>query len=52
MIRRGLADMILQHLGLKEVDFVEKHTGQKISAELISPPGKEPAAPAEAAPEE
>jgi FKBP-type peptidyl-prolyl cis-trans isomerase 2 len=51
MIRRGLADMIIQHLGLKEVDFVEKHTGQKISAELISPPGKEPAAPAEVAPE-
>ncbi len=41
MIRRGLADMIIQHLGLKEVDFVEKHTGQKVSAELISPPGKE-----------
>jgi FKBP-type peptidyl-prolyl cis-trans isomerase 2 len=45
MIRRGLADMILQHLGLKEVDFVEKHTGEKISAELISPPGKEPKEP-------
>jgi FKBP-type peptidyl-prolyl cis-trans isomerase 2 len=51
MIRRGLADMILQHLGLKEVDFVEKHTGEKISAELISPPGKEAAAPAEIKPE-
>ncbi len=48
MIRRGLADMILQHLGLKEVDFVEKHTGEKISAELISPPGKEPVAEPEA----
>jgi hypothetical protein len=41
MIRRGLADMIIQHLGLKEVDFVEKHTGEKVKAELISPPGKE-----------
>lgn len=41
MIRRGLAEMILQHLGLKEVDFVEKHTGEKVKAELISPPGKE-----------
>jgi len=40
MIRRGLADMILQSLGLKEVDFVEKHTGAKVSAELISPPAK------------
>jgi FKBP-type peptidyl-prolyl cis-trans isomerase 2 len=40
MIRRGLADMIIQHLGLKEVDFVEKHTGEKVSAELVSPPGK------------
>ncbi len=46
MIRRGVADMILQHLGLKEVDFVEKHTGEKVKAELISPPGKEPAAEA------
>ncbi|HUI39711.1 MAG TPA: peptidylprolyl isomerase [Methanothrix sp.] len=44
MIRRGLADMILQHLGLKEVDFVEKHTGEKVRAELVSPPGKEPEA--------
>ncbi len=56
MIRRGLADMIIQHLGLKEVDYVEKHTGEKIKAELISPPGKEPLAgepPAEEAkPEE
>ena len=26
MIRRGLADMIIHHLGLKEVDYVEKHT--------------------------
>jgi len=41
MIRRGVADMILQHLDLKEVDFVEKHTGEKVKAELISPPGKE-----------
>lgn len=39
MIRRGLADMIIQHLGLKEVDFIEKHTGEKIKAELVSPPG-------------
>jgi FKBP-type peptidyl-prolyl cis-trans isomerase 2 len=50
MIRRGLADMIIQHLGLQEVDYVEKHTGQKISAQLVSPPGKEPGA--EVAPEE
>ena len=42
MIRRGLADMIIQHLGLKEVDYVEKHTGEKVRAELISPPEKEP----------
>jgi FKBP-type peptidyl-prolyl cis-trans isomerase 2 len=41
MIRRGLADMIIQHLGLKEVDFIEKHTGAKVSAEMVSPPGKE-----------
>lgn len=41
MIRRGLADMMIQHLGLKEVDFVEKHTGANLSAELISPPDKE-----------
>ncbi|MCJ7443651.1 MAG: peptidylprolyl isomerase [Methanotrichaceae archaeon] len=41
MIRRGLADMILQHLGVKEVDYVERHTGDKVKAELISPPGKE-----------
>ena len=49
MIRRGLAEMMLQHLDLKEVDFVEKHTGQRVSAELISPPQKaeeEPSAPA------
>jgi FKBP-type peptidyl-prolyl cis-trans isomerase 2 len=51
MIRRGLADMILQHLGLKEVDFVEKHTGEKVKAELISPPGKEPGAEPQAKPE-
>jgi FKBP-type peptidyl-prolyl cis-trans isomerase 2 len=38
MIRRGLADMIIQHLGLKEVDFIEKHTGEKVTAELVSPP--------------
>ncbi len=43
MIRRGLADMIIQHLGLNEVDYVEKHTGAKVSAELISPPAKEQA---------
>jgi FKBP-type peptidyl-prolyl cis-trans isomerase 2 len=42
MIRRGLADMIIQHLGLSEVDFVERHTaGPKVSAEMISPPSKE-----------
>jgi FKBP-type peptidyl-prolyl cis-trans isomerase 2 len=44
MIRRGLADMIIQHLGLKEVDYVEKHTGERVKAELISPPAKEPVA--------
>jgi FKBP-type peptidyl-prolyl cis-trans isomerase 2 len=38
MIRRGLADMIIQHLGLKEVYFIEKHTGEKVRAELVSPP--------------
>ena len=43
MIRRGLADMIIQHLELKEVDYVEKHTGERVTAELISPPAKEPA---------
>lgn len=41
MIRRGLADMIIQHLGIKEVHYIEKHTGEKVRAELISPPGKE-----------
>jgi hypothetical protein len=49
MIRRGLADMIIQHLGLKEVDYVEKHTGAKVSADLISPPTKEQAGEAGAA---
>lgn len=48
MIRRGLAEMIIQHLSLKEVDFVEKHTGEKVKAELISPPGKEPGAETQA----
>jgi FKBP-type peptidyl-prolyl cis-trans isomerase 2 len=53
MVRRGLADMMLQHLALKEVDFVEKHTGERVSAELISPPQKEEAeSPAPAAAEE
>ncbi|MDD4653176.1 MAG: peptidylprolyl isomerase [Methanothrix sp.] len=42
MIRRGLAEMIIQHLGLKEVDYVEKHTGERVTSQLISPPGKEP----------
>ena len=42
MIRRGLADMIIQHLGLKEAHYLEKHTGERFKAELISPPGKEP----------
>jgi FKBP-type peptidyl-prolyl cis-trans isomerase 2 len=42
MIRRGLADMIIHHLGLKEVDYVEKHTGERVTSELISPPSKEP----------
>lgn len=40
--KAGLADMILQHLGLKEVHYVEKHTGERVKAELISPPAKEP----------
>jgi hypothetical protein len=44
MIRRGLADMIIQHLGLKEVDYVEKHTGERVTSQLISPPAKEPTA--------
>ncbi|HNX09589.1 MAG TPA: peptidylprolyl isomerase [Methanothrix sp.] len=44
MIRRGIADMIIQHLGLKEVHYIEKHTGEKVKAELISPPAKETAA--------
>ncbi len=48
MIRRGLAEMIIQHLGLKEVDYVEKHTGERVTSQLISPPGKEPKAEAEA----
>jgi hypothetical protein len=26
---------------LKEVDFIEKHTGEKVSTEVVSPPGKE-----------
>ena len=51
MIRRGLADMIIQHLGMKEVQYIEKHTGERFKAELISPPGKEPAAE-EAKPEQ
>jgi FKBP-type peptidyl-prolyl cis-trans isomerase 2 len=46
MIRRGLADMIIHHLGLKEVDYVEKHTGERVTSELISPPAKEPKAEA------
>jgi hypothetical protein len=33
--------MIIQHLGMKEVHYIEKHTGEKVRAELISPPGKE-----------
>jgi FKBP-type peptidyl-prolyl cis-trans isomerase 2 len=42
MIRRGLAEMVLQHLGMNEVDFVERHTGAKESAEMVFPPdGKE-----------
>lgn len=48
MIRRGLAEMIIQHLGLKEVDYVEKHTGERVTSQLISPPGKEPKTEAEA----
>ncbi len=51
MIRRGLADMLLQHLGLKEVDYVEKHTGERVRAELVSPPGKEPGAETASQPE-
>ncbi|HPW73403.1 MAG: peptidylprolyl isomerase [Methanothrix sp.] len=41
MIRRGLADLIIQHLGMKEVHYIEKHKGERVRAELISPPGKE-----------
>jgi hypothetical protein len=42
MIRRGLAEMMIQHLGLVEVDFVERHTpGPKVAAEMISPPLEE-----------
>lgn len=53
MIRRGLADMIIQHLGLAEVDFVERHTpGPKVAAEMISPPPKEGASREEAPEEE
>jgi len=37
MLRHGLADMIIQHLSLSEVDYIEKHTGEKVKAELISP---------------
>jgi FKBP-type peptidyl-prolyl cis-trans isomerase 2 len=51
MIRRGLADMIIQHLGLEEVHYIEKHTGERVKAELISPPAKEPVAE-ESEPEE
>jgi hypothetical protein len=36
--------MIIHHLGLKEVDYVEKHTGERVTSELISPPAKEPVA--------
>ncbi len=43
MIRRGLAEMIIQHLGKKEVHYIEKHRGEKVRAELISPLGKESA---------
>jgi len=52
MIRRGIAEMIIQHLAMKEVDYVEKHTGERVKAELISPPGKEPATEQEKAPEQ
>ncbi len=41
MIRHGLADMIIKHLSQSEVDYVEKHTGEKIKTELISPPKKD-----------
>lgn len=37
MIRRGLADLIIQHLGMKEVHYIEKHKGERVRAELISP---------------
>ncbi|OPY54301.1 MAG: putative FKBP-type peptidyl-prolyl cis-trans isomerase [Methanosaeta sp. PtaU1.Bin112] len=56
MIRRGVAEMIIHHLGLKEVDYVEKHTGERVTSQLISPPGKElkaePTEPEELKPEE
>jgi len=41
MLRHGLAEMIIQHLSLNEVDYVEKHTGEKIKTELISPQKKD-----------
>lgn len=51
MIRRGLADMIIRTLGLKEVRYIEKHTGEpSVTAEMVSPPEKA-AESAESAPE-
>lgn len=41
MIRRGLADMIIRTIGLKEVRYIERHTGEpSVTAEMISPPLK------------
>lgn len=36
MIRRGLADMILHTLGLKEVLFIERHTGEHVSSQMVT----------------
>ncbi|MBN1322747.1 MAG: peptidylprolyl isomerase [Methanotrichaceae archaeon] len=40
-IRRGIADMILNYLNLNEVRYIEKHTGERVKAEMISPPERE-----------
>jgi FKBP-type peptidyl-prolyl cis-trans isomerase 2 len=46
-IRKGLAQMIINHIGLKEVHYIEKHDTGQIRADLISPPEKAPEAEAE-----
>ncbi len=40
-IRRGIADMILNYLDLNEVRYIEKHTGERVKAEMISPPERD-----------